>query len=101
MPPREPLPPGRVRTSPVRKWTRHPGPSVRERVLVCLRTPGVQGQPPVPWTVAELAAGTGAHPTTVADALAHLEGHGVERAGTEARKGARGRSSRVQLWRAK
>lgn len=77
--------------------SRHPGPSVRERVLELLRTPGPAG--PVPWRICELAEGTGAHPTTVADVLAHLEGDGVERAGFVSVPG-RGRSGRAQLWRA-
>lgn len=84
-----------MRRSPSRKWSRHKGPSVGERVTALLRTAGPDG--PVPWTVAELADGSGAHPTSVAVALYRLEGEGaVERAGAAPRPG----GPPIRLWRA-
>ena len=64
-----------TRRSPSRKWSRHPGPSVGERVLALLHMDGPDG--PVPWTAAELAEGSGAHVTSVAVALYRLEGDGA------------------------
>jgi hypothetical protein len=68
-------------------------------ILILLRTPGPRG--PVPWTVSELARGTGAHPTTITDQLHRHAGDEVERAGTAPVPGARGRSSQAALWRAR
>jgi hypothetical protein len=86
-----------VRRSPSRTWSRHPGPSVESRILACLGTPGPDG--PVPWTIRELAEGTGAHPTTIGDTLPRIAG--VERAGWAVFPGASGRTARAQLWRLK
>jgi hypothetical protein len=53
----------------------------------------------VPWTIRELAEGTGAHPTTIGDTLPRIAG--VERAGWAVFPGASGRTARAQLWRLK
>jgi hypothetical protein len=54
---------------------------------------------PVPWTIRELAEGTGAHATTIGDTLPRIAG--VERAGWAVFPGASGRTARAQLWRLK
>jgi len=83
-------------------WSRKgpPGPKAIDRIVDWLLTPGPDGETR-PWTVRELAQGTGAHSTTVWSALLHHEGDRVERAGVAPVEGGRGSGSVAALWRAR